>query len=95
MSPHDDSGDSRRSPAPRPDYHDPTARWAGAPEALSALTLRLWLAAFGLVVCAAAAAAAAVVGAPVGWVVGMAVLAAVAVVDLVVVVSRKRRGEPG
>src|ERR687894_2627326 len=34
-----------------PDHHDPTAGIGGAPPALSALTLRLGLAAFGLVLC--------------------------------------------
>ena len=53
----------------------------------SALTLRLWLAGFGLVVCSA--------GAVVAFVVGTVWLAIVAVVDIVVVARRKRRGEPG
>src|SRR5205823_10670775 len=38
------------------DYHDPLAGIGGAPPARSALTLRIWLAGFGLVFCAAAAA---------------------------------------
>jgi len=60
----------------------------------SALTLRLWLAGFGVV--------ASVVGAVVCFVVGVVwlaivllVLALVGVVDLVVVARRKRSGEPG
>jgi len=60
----------------------------------SALTLRLWLAGFGVVAC--------VVGAVVCFVVGviwlaivLLVLALVGVVDLVVVARRKRSGEPG
>ena len=76
------------------DYHDPTAGLAGAPPARSALTLRAVLAAFGLVFCGVAAGlsfAAGLTG--LGWV--LAVLAAVALVDLGVVVNRKRRGEPG
>jgi hypothetical protein len=60
----------------------------------SALTLRLWLAGFGLVVCAAGAAACFAVGA-VWLAVVLVVLAVVAVVDIVVVARRKRRGEPG
>src|SRR5690606_41972682 len=32
-----------------PDYHDPTAGWAGAAPTYSALTLRLWLAGVGIV----------------------------------------------
>ena len=79
-----------------PGYHDPMAGYAGAPRALSALTLRLWLAGFGLVFCA--------VGgylvlryipdlAWLGWT--LVVLAVVAAVDLAWVAYRKMRGEPG
>jgi Family of unknown function (DUF6343) len=60
----------------------------------SALTLRLWLAGFGLVFCAVAAAICFAAG-PEWLGVVFVVLAAVAVVDLVVIVRRKRRGEPG
>jgi hypothetical protein len=60
----------------------------------SALTLRLWLAGFGLVFCGVAAGIAAVTG-PAWLAVVLAVLAVAAVVDLVVVAGRKRRGEPG
>jgi hypothetical protein len=38
----------------REDYHDPTAGFAGAPPARSALTLRLILASFGLLACGSA-----------------------------------------
>jgi Family of unknown function (DUF6343) len=79
-----------------PDHHDPTAGIGGAAPAQSALTLRLVLAAFGLVFC---------LGAGLLWLSGDAlpvwpavvlfVLAAAAAVDLVVVARRKRRGEPG
>lgn len=76
------------------DYHDPTAGLAGAPPARSALTLRAVLAAFGLVSCAVAAGFFFAAGlAPVGW--ALAVLAVIALVDLGVVLNRKRRGEPG
>jgi hypothetical protein len=77
------------------DYHDPLAGIGGAPPAYSALTLRLVLAIFGLVTCIAGAAIFAVVGAPVVIVVIFAVLAAIALVDMAVIVRRKRRGEPG
>jgi len=60
----------------------------------SALTLRLVLAAFGLVFCGVAAVIAARTG-PSWLAVALAVLAAVAVVDIVVIARRKRRGEPG
>jgi hypothetical protein len=77
-----------------PGYHDPTAGIGGAAPARSALTLRLWLAAFGLLFCAVAAVFAARSG--VAWLaVALGVLAVVAAVDLVWVAYRKRRGEPG
>jgi hypothetical protein len=77
-----------------PDHHDPTAGIGGAAPARSALTLRAVLATFGLVFCAGVAwfAFAAHLTA-LGWV--AAVVAVVALVDLVVVLNRKRRGEPG
>jgi hypothetical protein len=76
------------------DYHDPTGGIGGYPPARSALTLRLWLAGFGLVLfvvataafwSADASAAAAICG-------GIAVLAAL---NLAWVSYRKLRGEPG
>ncbi|HVL85533.1 MAG TPA: DUF6343 family protein [Pseudonocardia sp.] len=77
-----------------PDHHDPTAGFAGASPARSALTLRAVLAAFGLVFCAGAAWFAFAAGlAAFGWV--LAVVALVALVDLGVILNRKRRGEPG
>ena len=60
----------------------------------SALTLRLWLAGFGLVFCGVAAVVAAVAG-PLWLAVALGVLALAALVDIVVIVRRKRRGEPG
>ncbi|MEI4270550.1 DUF6343 family protein [Klenkia sp. LSe6-5] len=78
-----------------PDHHDPTAGLGGAAPARSALTLRLVLAAFGVVVCTVAGVVFLVAGVPVVFAVVMFVLAAVAVVDLGVVARRKARGEPG
>jgi Flp pilus assembly protein TadB len=78
-----------------PDHHDPTAGIGGAPPAYSALTLRLVLAGFGLVFCLVAGVWLLADGGPVWLAVVLLVLAAVAVVDLVVVARRKRRGEPG
>ena len=76
------------------DYHDPTAGIGGASPARSALTLRAVLAAFGLVFCAGAAWISFAVGWSLwGWL--LAVVAVIAVVDLAVVLNRKRRGEPG
>jgi hypothetical protein len=60
----------------------------------SALTLRLWLAGFGLLVCAAGAATSFAVG-TVWLAIVLIVLAIVAAVDIVVLTRRKRRGEPG
>lgn len=79
----------------RPDHHDPTAGIGGAPPAHSALTLRLVLSVFGLLVSAGLAVWLAAADAPVPLVLVLGGLAAVAVVDLVVVIRRKRRGEPG
>ena len=78
-----------------PDHHDPTAGFAGAPPAQSALTLRLLLAIFGLLVCVAGGIAVLAVGAPVWPAVVLFVLGAVALVDMVVIIRRKARGEPG
>ena len=79
-----------------PDHHDPTAGFAGARPARSALTLRLVLAAFGLAVS---------VGGGLLWLgveelpawpaVALFVLGAIAAVDIVVILRRKARGEPG
>jgi hypothetical protein len=78
-----------------PDHHDPLAGVGGAPPAYSALTLRLVLAIFGLLVCGIGGVALVVLPG-VRWLGAvLIVLALVAVVDIVVVVKRKRRGEPG
>lgn len=77
-----------------PGYHDPTAGYAGSVPGRSALTLRAWLAGFGLVFCAVAAVLL-FVAELVGLAVVLAVLAMVAAVDLGWVLHRKRRGEPG
>ena len=61
----------------------------------SALTLRLWLAGFGLVFCGVAAGLAAAADAPVWLTATLALLTVVAVVDIAVIIRRKRRGEPG
>jgi hypothetical protein len=79
----------------RPGYHDPTAGIGGAAPASSALTLRLWLALFGLVTCSALAIWLFVIDVPTGFVVVLVVLAATSLIDIAVVLRRKRRGEPG
>jgi hypothetical protein len=78
-----------------PGYHDPTAGIGGAAPATSALTLRLWLAVFGLVPCTALAIWLSLIHSPIGFVVVLMALAATAAVDIAVILRRKRRGEPG
>ena len=78
------------------DYHDPTAGFGGAPPARSALTLRLVLAAFGLVFCAGAAWFAFRSTLGLTWLgIVLVVLAVIALIDLIWVGYRKYRGEPG
>jgi len=67
----------------------------GAGAARSALTLRLVLAAFGLVLCTVLGVLALGADVPVALPIVLFVLAAVALIDLVVVARRKLRGEPG
>jgi hypothetical protein len=77
-----------------PDHHDPTAGFGGAPPARSALTLRAVLAAFGVVFAVGAAWIGFANAFPLlGW--SMVALAAIALADLVWVLYRKWRGEPG
>ena len=78
-----------------PDHHDPTAGFAGAAPAQSALTLRLILAVFGLVVCLAGGVVVLLSPLPAWFGVVLLVLGVVAAVDLVVILRRKARGEPG
>jgi len=77
-----------------PGYHDPTAGFAGAAPAQSALTLRAWLAGFGLVVCVIAAVVFVQVEAT-PFAIALGVGALIALVNLGWVLHRKRRGEPG
>jgi hypothetical protein len=67
----------------------------GAGAARSALTLRLVLAGFGLVLCSVLGVLALGADVPVAFPIVLFVLAAIALVDLVVVARRKLRGEPG
>ncbi|MDK3258118.1 DUF6343 family protein [Blastococcus capsensis] len=78
-----------------PDHHDPTAGLGGAPPARSALTLRLVLAAFGLVVCVGGGFLWLAADVPAWPAVVLFVLGAIALVDIVVILRRKARGEPG
>lgn len=77
-----------------PGYDDPTAGFGGSAPARSALTLRAWLAGFGVVVCMAGAVLAFAVEAAF-FAVALGVLAVFAAVDLAWVLHRKARGEPG
>jgi hypothetical protein len=74
---------------------DPLAGVGGLPPARSALTLRAILAVFGFVVCTTTAVWLGIAGASRWYVIPLVALALVAVVDLLVVLHRKRRGEPG
>jgi len=77
-----------------PDYHDPTAGIGGAAPTYSALTLRIVLASVSILFCLAAGAL--FVYLHVLWgIVLLSVLMVICVVDLVWVIHRKRRGEPG
>jgi hypothetical protein len=78
-----------------PGYHDPTAGIGGAAPATSALTLRLCLAVFGLVISTAFAIWLYVIKAPIVFLVVLVTLATTAAIDIAVIVRRKRRGEPG
>jgi hypothetical protein len=79
-----------------PDHHDPTAGFGGARPARSALTLRLVLAAFGLVVSVGGGLLWLAVEELPAWpAVALFVLGAIAAVDIVVILRRKARGEPG
>ena len=78
-----------------PGYHDPSAGIGGAAPALSALTLRLCLAGFGMLTFTALAIWVYVMDLPIGFVVVLVMLAAAGAVDIAVIVRRKRRGEPG
>jgi len=78
-----------------PDHHDPTAGIGGAAPAQSSLTLRLILAVFGHVVCLAGGVVVLVSPLPAWFGVTLLLLAAIAAVDLVVILRRKARGEPG
>lgn len=77
-----------------PGYHDPTANWAGAPPAQSALTLRAVLASFGVLCLLGGTVVFAVL-----HILWLAVLFGLGVLfaglNLGWVLHRKRRGEPG
>jgi Flp pilus assembly protein TadB len=74
---------------------DPVHGMGGAAPARSALTLRIVLSAFGVVFCGAAAIVLVVIGRALVVAALLALFALVALIDLVVVLRRKRAGEPG
>jgi len=78
-----------------PDYHDPTGGWAGAAPMYSALTLRLWLAGLGTVLCVAVGVLWVTVGDLLWLGIVLFVIATGLVIDFGWVLHRKRRGEPG
>ncbi|WP_017974946.1 hypothetical protein [Actinopolyspora halophila] len=79
-----------------PGYHDFLGRVTGAPPALSALTLRLWLAGFGMLFCLVSGALLVGYLPPLAWFGWLLIaLGVIAVIDFAWVAHRKRRGEPG
>jgi hypothetical protein len=78
-----------------PGYHDPTAGIGGAVPGRSALTLRLWLAVFGVIACTAVAIWLYLIDVPFGFVAVPVLLAAAGILDMAIILRRKRRGEPG
>ena len=78
-----------------PDYHDPTAGFGGAAPTYSALTLRAVLATFGLLSSIAGVVVFLVVLYLPWAAVAFGAVALVCLVDLVWVLYRKARGEPG
>lgn len=77
-----------------PGYHDPTAGLGGAAPAYSALSVRLVLAIMTLVMAIGAGVLGLTLG--VAWLTWlMLVLGVLMLIDVVVIVRRKRRGEPG
>ncbi|GAA2724567.1 DUF6343 family protein [Actinocorallia aurantiaca] len=74
---------------------DPRTAGGHLPPARSALTLRLALAAFGLLAGLVGVAVVLMADVPWGFAVLFGLIALTALVDLVVVAGRKHRGEPG
>lgn len=93
--PHDQDRPEPDYAAGLPDHHDPTAGLGGAPPALSALTLRRLLAGLGAVLFGGGAIGVLVVDGSPALAAVLGLVAVLAVVNLVVVTRRKRRGEPG
>ena len=93
---HTDSDGDKLSPEgiAAAEDHDPFAGIGGAAPARSALTLRIVLATFGLVVCAAGAVALWVADAPTALSAIAAAFALGALVDLGVVIRGMRNPEP-
>lgn len=78
-----------------PDHHDPTAGVAGAAPALSALTLRIFLSALGVLCGIGVIVLALTAIQETPLLIGGIALAVLATINLLVVARRKSRGEPG
>lgn len=78
----------------RPGHHDPTTRLGGTP-ALSPLTLRLRLAAWGLVMALIGVVVFTAVTEEAPIAVAFGIVAATALVDVLVIQRRRHQGEPG
>lgn len=90
-----DQNDPRRPARGRPDYHDPTAGIGGAAPAYSALTLRIVLSSLGVLFGIAIIIVALTVVDEAVVLIGGILLTLLALVNLLVVLRRKARGEPG
>jgi len=90
-----DQNDPRRPARGRPDYHDPTAGIGGAAPAYSALTLRIVLSSLGVLFGIAIIIVALTVADEAVVLIGGILLTLLALVNLLVVLRRKARGEPG
>lgn len=78
-----------------PDYRDPTSGWGGAAPAYSALTLRLVLASFGLLVALGFTIWAVATGVSIGYIGFAVAIMVIAAINIFFVARRKVRGEPG
>lgn len=90
-----EQNDASRRGRGRPDYHDPTSGIGGAAPAYSALTLRIVLSSLGLLTGIVLIVLALTVFDEPPLLFGAILLAALAGINLAVVIRRKARGEPG
>lgn len=90
-----DSNDAERQKRARPGCHDPTAGIGGAAPALSALSLRIVLSALGVLFGIGIIVVSLTAFKEMPLLIGGIALTVLAAINLVVVIRRKARGEPG